>query len=66
MKNTYKGSRFIQDDNTTNHLENLSLPLSDIVLSNYNSEYATVFRKWINESTLNTIKGLDDFKYADF
>ena len=66
MKNTYKGSRFIQDDTTTNHLENLSLPLSDIVLSNYNNEYATAFRKWINESTLNTIKGLDDFKYADF
>ena len=66
MTNTYKGSRFIKDINTMNHLENLSLSLGDIVLSNFNEEYLFEFRKWINSTTINTIKGFDAFTHADF
>ena len=66
MKNIYKGSRFIKDENTMNHLDNLSLSLGDIVSSNFNEEYISVFKKWINSTTLNTIKGLDAFTHSDF
>lgn len=66
MRNIYAGSRFIKDEHTMNHLENLSFSLGDIVLSNLNHEYTSTFRKWINSTTTNTIIGLDAFNYCDF
>jgi hypothetical protein len=48
------------------HLENLSLPLSDIISSNLNEEYSSTFRTWINSTKVNTLLDFDKFIYSDF
>jgi len=66
LRDSYSGSRFISDPETIEFLQQLDVPLYEIISGNYHDEYTSTFRNWITNSKLNTFVDFEKFSFSVF